>query len=141
MGDPVSSGFVASYAHPGGNVTGLSNFSPETVAKRLEHFKEVAPGIARIGVLYNFANPATPREWQEVQAAAGRLGLTLQPWDVRTFADVEAAFQAAASAPPDALFVSGEPFLSAYRTRLLEMVAERRLRPCTTCESLWSMAA
>ena len=56
-----------------------------------------------------------------------RLGLTLQPWDVRTFADVEAAFLAAASDPPDALFVSGEPFLFANRTRLLEMVAERHL--------------
>lgn len=127
VGDPVSSGFVASYAHPGGNVTGLSNYLPETIVKRLEHLKEAVPGISRVGALCNFANPATPREWQEAREAAGRLGLTLQPWDVRTFADVEATFQAAAGAPPDALFVSGEPFLSAYRMRLLELVAERRL--------------
>lgn len=127
VGDPVSSGFIASYARPGGNMTGLSNYSPETVGKRLEQLKQTAPSISRIGGLYNFANPATTREWQDAQEAALRLGLTLQPWDVRSFADAEAAFQAVASAPPDGLLVAGEPFLFANRSRLLELVAERRL--------------
>ena len=127
VGDPVGSGFVQSFAHPGGNMTGLSNYSPETVGKRLEQLKQTAPSISRIGGLYNFANPATTREWQDAQEAALRLGLTLQPWDVRSFADAEAAFQAVASAPPDGLLVAGEPFLFANRSRLLELVAERRL--------------
>jgi putative ABC transport system substrate-binding protein len=127
VGDPVSSGFVASYSHPGGNLTGKSNFSPETVGKRLEQLKAVAPSVARIGGLYNFANPATAREWQDAQEAAGRLGLMLEPWDVRSFADVETAFQKATSTPPDGLLVAGEPFLFLNRQRLLELVAERRL--------------
>lgn len=127
VGDPVSSGFVASYARPGGNLTGSSNFSPETVGKRLEQLKAVAPSVARIGGLYNFANPATAREWQDAQEAAGRLGLTLEPWDVRSFADVETAFQAAAISPPDGLLVAGEPFLFLNRQRLLELVAQHRL--------------
>ena len=51
-------------------MTGPGNYSPETIAKRLEQLKEVAPGVARIGALYNFASPSTPREWHEAQEAA-----------------------------------------------------------------------
>jgi putative ABC transport system substrate-binding protein len=127
VGDPVGSGFIASFAHPGGNMTGRSNYSPETVGKRLEQLKDIAPSIKRVGALYSFVNPSTSRELQEAQEAAGRLGLTFDPWDVRSLADVEAAFQARMSPPPDALFFSGEPFLFLNRKRLLELVAERRL--------------
>jgi putative ABC transport system substrate-binding protein len=107
-------------------MTGMSNYSPETVGKRLEHLKEVVPGIRRVGAVYSFANPTTAKELQEAQTAASRLGLTIEPWDVRGFAEVEAAFQAHDASPPDALFFSGEPFLSANRKRVLELVAERR---------------
>lgn len=127
VGDPVGSGFIASFARPGGNMTGLSNYSPETVGKRLEQLKEVAPGIRRVGAVYSFANPTTAKELQEAQGAATRLGLGLEPWDVRSFADVETAFQVKMSPPPDALFFSGEPWFSANRKRLLELVAEHRL--------------
>jgi putative ABC transport system substrate-binding protein len=123
VGDPVSSGFVASYARPGGNMTGLSNYSRETVAKRLEALKALAPGISQVGGLYDFSNPAVPTEWQDAQEAAEYLGLRLYALDVRSFADVEATFQGLAKAPPDALLVSGDPFLYANQKRLLELVA------------------
>ena len=127
VGDPVGSGFIASFARPGGNMTGTSNYSPETVGKRLEQLKEIVPGLRRVGALYSFANPSAARELQEAEAAASRLGFTLEPWDVRNLADIEGAFAAHAASPPDALFFSGEPFLFLNRHRLLEMVAERRL--------------
>jgi len=127
VGDPVSSGYVASYARPGGNMTGLSNYSPETVAKRLEGLKEAVPGVARIAGLYSFANPSSAREWKDAQEAADRLGVILQPWDVRSFSDVEVAFQTLPGGLPDGLLVSGEPFLSTNRRRLLELVAARRI--------------
>ena len=138
VGDPIGSGFVESFPRPGGNMTGLSNYSPETVGKRLEQLKEVAPGIKRVGALYSLANPSAAKELQEAQTAASRLGLTLEPWDVRNLADVEAAFQTRVSPPPDALFFSGEPFLSLNRKRLLELVAERRL-PATYNLREWAM--
>ena len=127
VGDPVSSGLVASYARPGGNVTGLSNYSPETVAKALELLREVAPGISRVGGLYDSSNASAAREWRDAQEAAQRLGLALQPLDVRSIADVEATFQALATAPPDGLLVSGEPWISANQARLLELIAALRV--------------
>ena len=51
--DPVGTGFVASLARPGGNVTGLSNISPELSGKRLELLREVGPGLSRVAFLWN----------------------------------------------------------------------------------------
>jgi putative tryptophan/tyrosine transport system substrate-binding protein len=67
--DPVQSGFVASLARPGGNITGLSVLGPELSGKRLELLKEVVPGMTRVAVLWNGANPANAVVWQETQAA------------------------------------------------------------------------
>src|SRR5207253_9288753 len=72
--DPVGAGLVASLARPGGNVTGLSPISPDLVGKRLELLKDVVPGLSRVVVLWNAANPANASAWQETQAAAGALG-------------------------------------------------------------------
>jgi putative ABC transport system substrate-binding protein len=58
MGDPVGSGLVTSFAHPGGNLTGLSNLAPELWPKRLELFKEMVPKLSRVAMLWNTSNPA-----------------------------------------------------------------------------------
>jgi putative ABC transport system substrate-binding protein len=123
VGDPVGNGLIASFARPGGNLTGTSNFSPETAAKRLQLLKEVVPGATRVDVVWNFANPATAPEWDETQAAARQLGVTLQQRDVRDPAQIEGTFQAMAAARPDALLVSGEPIFVAPRARLVELAA------------------
>ena len=79
--DPVAAGFVETLAHPGGNVTGLTNISVELSGKRLELFKEAVPKLARVAVLYDPANPPNVREVKDVLPVAARaLGLTLQPW-------------------------------------------------------------
>jgi len=57
-------GVVASLAHPGGNVTGLSAFATELAGKRVELLKEARPSIARVGFLQNMGNPASPPQWQ-----------------------------------------------------------------------------
>src|SRR5262245_18331284 len=83
--DPVAAGYVESLARPGGNVTGLTNISGELGGKRLELFKEAVPKLARVAVLYDPAIPASVRELKEVLPVAARpLGLTIQPWEVRT---------------------------------------------------------
>ena len=127
VGDPVGIGLIASYARPGGNLTGTTNFSPETNAKRLQLLKETVPGVARVDVVWNFANPSIPPEWEEAQAGARQLGPTLQPRDVRGPAQIEEAFQAIAAARPDAILVSGEPILFGSRARLAELAATMRL--------------
>jgi putative ABC transport system substrate-binding protein len=81
--DPVGSGLVASLARPGGTITGLSVLAPELNGKRLELLQEVLPGMTRVAVLWNAANPANASAWAETQAAARALGLLLHSQDVR----------------------------------------------------------
>ena len=88
--DPVGAGLVASLARPGGNITGLSVLAPELSGKRLELLKEVVPGMTRVAVLWNAANPAHALAWQETQAAARALGLLLHWQDVRGPQDLRA---------------------------------------------------
>ena len=76
--NPVESGLVASLAHPGGNVTGGAAQTAILSAKRLEIFKEVVPGLSRVAVLWNAANPALAFAWRETQVAARALGVALQ---------------------------------------------------------------
>lgn len=68
--DPVGTGLVESLARPGGNVTGLSDFHGDLVAKRLELIKEVVPSASRIGFLWNSAHPSGPPQLKQLQAAA-----------------------------------------------------------------------
>jgi putative ABC transport system substrate-binding protein len=69
-GDPVGNGLVASLARPGGNVTGLSLALTDTAGKRLELLREVVPGLRRLAILGNFANPTVALELAAVEAAA-----------------------------------------------------------------------
>jgi len=78
--DPVEAGLVDGLARPGGNVSGVTNFSGEIAGKRLELLKEAVPKLVRVAVLHD---PATgpPREVKEILPVAARtLGLTVRPW-------------------------------------------------------------
>src|SRR2546422_11231012 len=125
--DPVGAGLVASLARPGGNVTGLSPISPDLVGKRLELLKDVVPGLSRVVVLWNAANPANAAEWQETQAAADALGLLLQSQDVRSPQDLEGAFALTAKARPDALFVLGDSLINMHRQHITEFATQQHL--------------
>jgi putative ABC transport system substrate-binding protein len=71
-GDPVANGFVASLARPGGNITGLSNLSPEMSGKQLEILKEIIPKLARVSVFGSSAtSPSNARQLREIELAAG----------------------------------------------------------------------
>jgi putative ABC transport system substrate-binding protein len=83
--DPVAAGFVESLAHPGGNVTGITNLTTELGGKRLELLKEAVPKVTRVAVLYHLTSPSSAHEVKQVLPVAARaLKLTLQPWGVRT---------------------------------------------------------
>jgi putative ABC transport system substrate-binding protein len=127
MIDPVGSGLVASLARPGGTITGLSLLAPELNGKRLELLQEVMPGMTRVAVFWNAANPAKAAVWQETQAAARALGLLLHSQDVRGAQDLEGAFARTVQAHPDALLVLGDSLINMYRPQIAEFAIQQHL--------------
>jgi putative ABC transport system substrate-binding protein len=109
--DPVASGFVASLARPGGNITGLSLMAPEVGGKRLEWLRDIRPGVSRVAVLWNPAQPGSGIELQGLEGAAQALGLQLYPLEVRTPDEFESAFTAMHREGADALLVLRDPLL------------------------------
>ena len=126
--DPVGSGFVASLARPGGNITGLSTLSPEINGKRLELLKEIVPKLSRVAVLGTSTRPGTAQELKEVEFAAGAFGVKLQYLDVLDSKDIETAFRAASKGRVDAvlMLVSGG-IVDAHRTTIVELAVKTRL--------------
>jgi putative tryptophan/tyrosine transport system substrate-binding protein len=126
--DPVSSGFVASLARPGGNITGLSTLSPELSGKQLELLKETVPKLSRVAVFGTSTRPEVAQELKEVELAAGALGVKLQSLDIRSPKDFETAFQAAVKERAEAVVVrvSG-PILSPHRTEVAALAVKSRL--------------
>ena len=125
--DPVASGFVASLARPGGNITGLSTLRPEVSAKRLELLKEIVPGLSRVGVLGASDNPGNAQALKEVELAAGALRLQLHYLDIRSPKDIEPAFLLARRTNVDGILELGGPLLRVHQTALLNLAAKNRL--------------
>ena len=126
--NPVESGLVASLAHPGGNVTGLSILAPELEGKRLQLLTEVIPRLSRLGVLWNPANPVTNIVLEQTQAVAQRVRVTLEPLvEVRRVDEFESAFATIARVRPQALVVIADRLLLAHRARIVSFAAAQRL--------------
>ncbi len=92
--DPVGTGFVASLARPGGNVTGVSSISPELSGKRLELLREVVPGLSRVAFLWNPDIRGAVLDYNETESAARSLGLQVQSVEVVRAEDLDRAFSA-----------------------------------------------
>jgi putative ABC transport system substrate-binding protein len=126
--DPVEAGFIDSLARPGGNVTGLTNLSPELGGKRLELLKESVPKLARVAVLYDPALPSNVVQVKEILPVAARaLGLTLQPWEVRAADGFEKVFAALSKQRPDGLYVGLGALLRANQKRIVGFALKSRL--------------
>ena len=124
--EPVGNGLVASLAQPGGNVTGLSVQSTGTVGKRLDLLREILPGLRRLGVWANVADPGAAAEISEIRAAATTLGLDISTLDVRSTQEIAPAF--AALAPGlQALYVYGDPLASANQAQINTLALAARL--------------
>src|SRR5262245_10485584 len=89
--DPIASGFIASLARRGGNITGLSSLAPEITGKRLELLKEIVPKLSRAAVFGTSTSPGNAQELREVELAAGVLGVKVQYVDVLSSRDMETA--------------------------------------------------
>src|SRR5712692_1840908 len=92
--DPVGTGFVASHARPGGNVTGLSTISPELSGKRLELLREAVPGLSRVALLWNPDVRGNLLDYKETEGAARSLRLQLQSVEMSRAEDLDRAFSA-----------------------------------------------
>ena len=127
-GDPVGSGFVASLARPGGNITGLAILRPELSGKRLELLKEIVPKLSRVAVFASSGSADYALVLKEIESAAGPLGVKLQSLEVLSPKDVETAFQDAAKGRAGAvLFRVPGPFLSPHRTEVAALAVKSRL--------------
>jgi len=127
VADPVGSGLVASLAHPGGNVTGVSVMLAELSAKRLQLLKEAVPPLTRVAVLWNPDAPHHLKVIQELKAAAPSLSITLNIAGARTPEQFGPAFSAISRARAQALYVIGDALFFAHRATLLKLASKARL--------------
>jgi len=133
--DPVEAGVVASFARPGGNLTGVAFVSSETAGKRLQFLKEAAPGLTRVAVLWNPDHP--DGEYRDIEAAARRLGVHVQSLEVRRPEDFDGAFRAAIHARSEALMVVSSRFMNLNRLRIVEFASGQRI-PLATGWGPWA---
>ena len=125
MGDPGA--IVASFARPGGNITGVTTFSTELTAKRIELLKELVPSLSRVALLHNMGNPAVPPEWEETKTAARSLGLQAELLDVRSQEDLARAFELAVRQHVDALLIGADGLTQMHQQTIVDLVARHRL--------------
>ena len=127
-GDPVDLGLVASLAHPGGNVTGLSSvISYEIAGKWLQLLKTAIPDAERIAILLNPGNPAHVAVLPAARQAARTLRLELLSVEARTPGEIDGAFAAMAREHADALIVLAEPMSLSEKSRIVELAASGKL--------------
>jgi len=127
LNDPVGSGFVGSFAHPGGNVTGLSSQQEDTIAKELELLETVVPTAKRIAVLLDPANPTHAGVLRTLQLAAQTSRTALLPVEASAPGEVDGAFSAMAREHADGLVVLGGPLSMDQRSRITELAAHQKL--------------
>jgi putative tryptophan/tyrosine transport system substrate-binding protein len=126
--DPVEAGLIDSLARPGGNVTGITNLTPELGGKRLELLKDAVPKLVRVAVLYEPASPPNVLQVKEyLPPAAHALKLTIRSWEVRAADDFDKIFSALNKERPDGLYVTGGPLMLANGKRIAGLALKSRL--------------
>jgi putative ABC transport system substrate-binding protein len=130
VGDVLALGFVQSLSRPGGNVTGLTFFNPELMAKRLELLKEAAPTVTKAAVLLNPDNPASGPILQEMEMTAKALKVGLQPFEARRPSDLERVFAAMANQQIDAAVIHEDGMLNTNAKAIADFTAMQRLPSC-----------
>ena len=125
--DPIGTGVVASLAHPGGNITGISGLASDLWPKRLELLKEIFPKVSRVAMLWNNGNAGMALEAKATEEAAGALGLKLQDRGIKDPNELEVVFAAISKDHPDGFLGLMDPVLISYRKRILDFLAKNRV--------------
>ena len=130
--DPVAAGYVKSFAHPGGNITGLANFSRDLSAKRVELLKEVLPKMSRVAVLWDADGPGPAIAVKEYEAAARAFKIDFRSLAIRgPQPDLVGTFQAAKAARVDAVIVVGNALMLQNAKQIFELAEKSRLPSMT----------
>jgi putative tryptophan/tyrosine transport system substrate-binding protein len=124
VGDPVGTGLASSLAHPGGNLTGLSNLAAALPGKMVELLHTIIPALSRLAVIANETHPVHPTMEKETAAAVQELGIQMQALRIRSASDYGDAFRAATSARADAVYL----FADSVGTNARDQLAELGLR-------------
>ena len=127
VGDAVGSGYVASLARPGGNVTGLTLVATEQSTKRLALIKEISPDFTRVAVIWNAHADGHRLQLKEMEPAAAILGITLQSLPIRNGDEIDAGFRAAVQANAQAVVTMDDPFILSHRVRIIALATQHRL--------------
>ncbi len=123
----LRSGLVVSLARPGGNVTGMTDQVLELAGKEVELLKELLPRMRRVAVMWDSTTPGGVLQGSDLQAAARKLGLDVEPIPIQTADDIERAFAAAATKRIDGVLVAHTPLTVRYRARISHASLEHRL--------------
>jgi putative ABC transport system substrate-binding protein len=123
---PVEAGIIQSLAHPGGNITGVTHFTPELMAKRVQLMKELLPKATRIAVL-RLPGRLQDLVVRDMNAAARQLGIELRPIEVSREEDLAAAFETAANGRAQAVMSTQSPFFWRLRSKIAQLAVKHRL--------------
>ena len=127
VSDPVGSGLAESLAHPGGNLTGMSNVSEDLTAKRVQTFKEAVPHLKRMGLIVHPGGQSPQRVFDEYRAAAAVLGIETDVLEAHTPADIDVAMESASTHGLDAVTSAPDSMIFNSRGRLAELALKIRL--------------
>jgi putative ABC transport system substrate-binding protein len=128
--EPGGAGLVESVRRPGGNATGLTNFSVELSAKRLQYLKEIVPSVSRVALLINPNARISALYVTQSSEAAPKLGIMTQAFEMRSPAELDRAFEAMTKAGMQAIVVNAESLFYQVKDRLAKLAVERRLPTC-----------
>jgi putative tryptophan/tyrosine transport system substrate-binding protein len=126
-GDPMATGLVSSLAHPGGNITGVSEIAAELSAKRLAILKEAVPSVRNVAVLWNADDFGMSLRYQAAEAEAKRSGMQIMPLGVRAPDDFDTAFSEMTKTPPDAILMVTDILTNLNRKRVMDFASEHHL--------------
>jgi len=124
--NPVGSGFVSSMAHPGGNITGFVAFEPSVGGKWLEILREISPGVARVGLVYN-PRTHTGQHFKTLEAVSSTLGLKLVRLSFGNVPDIERGFEQFAREPDGGLIILPDSSSRVHRNVIVSLAARHRL--------------
>src|SRR5262249_23215977 len=127
VAQPVELGLIASFARPGGNVTGITWPDLEIFGKEMALLKEVVPNVRLVAVLSNPTNPAHRFAIKKIKAAAGQLGVQLQFVEAGKIEQLDGAFAAMDKEHVDAVLVIADGLFGFQRKRVAELAAKHRL--------------
>ena len=141
VGDPVATHLIDSLAHPGGNITGISDNAAALATKRLELIKQAVPKGRRVAMLWNRNDLGMSMRYDASADAARSLGISVQPLGVREPDDFIGVFEAMDRDPPDAIFMVADSLTTLNRKRMFDYAGATIFQPSTNTMSPMCMTA